>query len=155
MTVQEFETLWTNLVNRTYDENAVPLSGEEKLFYVINRLRGAVPRSGFLGYFENSTGEQIQLTLEALKELELSKGLKILQDAINIVWKNDYLPSTNSSLELFPDSLSEEEAENASNRFDEKLTPIEDDFNEYEDRIKNPSMYSSPRMIKMAIGINF
>ena len=29
------------------------------------------------------------------------------------------------------------------------------DFNEYEDRIQNPSMYSSPRSIKVALGINF
>ena len=29
------------------------------------------------------------------------------------------------------------------------------DFNEYEDRIQNPSMYSAPRMIKLAVGINF
>jgi len=29
------------------------------------------------------------------------------------------------------------------------------DFNEYEDRIKNPSMYSSPRSIKIALGVNF
>ena len=29
------------------------------------------------------------------------------------------------------------------------------DFNEYEDRIKNPSMFSSPRMMKLAVGINF
>ena len=29
------------------------------------------------------------------------------------------------------------------------------DFNEYKDRIQNPSMYSSPRSIKVALGINF
>ncbi len=29
------------------------------------------------------------------------------------------------------------------------------DFNEFEDRIKNPSMFSSPRMMKLAVGINF
>jgi outer membrane receptor for ferrienterochelin and colicin len=29
------------------------------------------------------------------------------------------------------------------------------DFNNYEDRIKNPSMFSSPRNIKLALGINF
>ena len=29
------------------------------------------------------------------------------------------------------------------------------DFNKYEDRIHNPSMYSAPRMIKLAVGINF
>jgi outer membrane receptor protein involved in Fe transport len=29
------------------------------------------------------------------------------------------------------------------------------DFNDYEDRIKNPSMYSTPRMVKLAVGINF
>ena len=29
------------------------------------------------------------------------------------------------------------------------------DFNNYEDRIKNPSMFSGPRMMKLAVGINF
>ena len=29
------------------------------------------------------------------------------------------------------------------------------DFNDYEDRVKNPSMYSSPRMVKIGIGVNF
>ena len=29
------------------------------------------------------------------------------------------------------------------------------DFNEYEDRIENPSMFSSPRMLKIALGIYF
>jgi len=29
------------------------------------------------------------------------------------------------------------------------------DFNDYEDRIHNPSMYSAPRAVKLAIGINF
>jgi hypothetical protein len=29
------------------------------------------------------------------------------------------------------------------------------DFNDYEDRIENPSMYSAPRMVKLAIGINY
>ena len=29
------------------------------------------------------------------------------------------------------------------------------DLNDYEDRIKNPSMFSSPRMVKLAVGINF
>ena len=29
------------------------------------------------------------------------------------------------------------------------------DFNDYEDRIENPSMYSSPRSIKVSLGINF
>ena len=29
------------------------------------------------------------------------------------------------------------------------------DFNEYEDRIQNPSMFSSPRSIKLALGIYF
>ena len=29
------------------------------------------------------------------------------------------------------------------------------DFNDYEDRVQNPSMYSAPRMVKLAIGINY
>ena len=38
---------------------------------------------------------------------------------------------------------------------DTDLAGHRSDFNEYEDRIHNPSMYSSPRMIKLAVGINF
>ncbi len=29
------------------------------------------------------------------------------------------------------------------------------DFNEFEDRVKNPAMFSSPRMVKLAVGLNF
>lgn len=29
------------------------------------------------------------------------------------------------------------------------------DFNEYEDRIQNPAMYSAPRYVKVSIGIKF
>jgi len=38
---------------------------------------------------------------------------------------------------------------------DTDLAGHRSDFNEYEDRIKNPSMYSSPRSVKLALGINF
>ena len=30
-----------------------------------------------------------------------------------------------------------------------------DTWEEFEDRIKNPSMFSSPRSLKLALGINF
>ena len=29
------------------------------------------------------------------------------------------------------------------------------DYNNYEDRIQNPFMYSAPRAVKLALGINF
>jgi len=38
---------------------------------------------------------------------------------------------------------------------DTDLAGHRSDFNEYEDRIHNPSMFSSPRMYKIAVGINF
>jgi hypothetical protein len=38
---------------------------------------------------------------------------------------------------------------------DTDLAGHRSDFNEYEDRIQNPSMFSSPRMYKIAVGINF
>ena len=38
---------------------------------------------------------------------------------------------------------------------DTDLAGHRSDFNEYEDRIKNPSMFSAPRMAKLAVGINF
>jgi outer membrane receptor protein involved in Fe transport len=38
---------------------------------------------------------------------------------------------------------------------DTDLAGHRSDFNDYEDRIQNPSMFSSPRMYKIAVGINF
>ena len=29
------------------------------------------------------------------------------------------------------------------------------DFNDYEDRVQNPSMFSTPRMVKLSMGVNF
>ena len=29
------------------------------------------------------------------------------------------------------------------------------DFNDYEDRIQNPSMFAAPRMVKLSMGVNF
>ena len=38
---------------------------------------------------------------------------------------------------------------------DTDLAGHRSDFNDYEDRIQNPAMFSSPRMFKIAVGINF
>ena len=38
---------------------------------------------------------------------------------------------------------------------DTDLAGHRSDFNDYEDRIKNPSMFSAPRMVKLAIGVQF
>jgi hypothetical protein len=38
---------------------------------------------------------------------------------------------------------------------DTDLAGHRSNFNDYEDRIKNPAMFSAPRMIKFSTGINF
>jgi hypothetical protein len=38
---------------------------------------------------------------------------------------------------------------------DTDLAGHRSNFNDFEDRIKNPAMFSAPRMIKFSTGINF
>ena len=38
---------------------------------------------------------------------------------------------------------------------DTDLAGHRSDFNDYLDRVQNPSMYSTPRLIKFSLGMNF
>ena len=132
MTEQEFDELWEYLVHRYYSDESNRLSHHESIFYSLNILRGSVPRSGFIGYFENSTGANILLTIKALKELGLSEVLKILDEAISIAIKGKALQNSDSPIKLFPDLLSEEEYESEIEKLEQKLTPLENRFYQHD-----------------------
>lgn len=125
MTDEEFSKLWTNLVHRGSGTASPALTREERLFYSVNLLRGSVPRSGFVGYFENFTGREIHDAHEGLKELGLSSALSLLQQAQAIVLGDRPLQDDALPIQIFPDSLTEKEFEEASERLDAAMQPLE------------------------------
>jgi hypothetical protein len=135
MTDDDFDALWTNLVERSHQPRRAPLTADERVFYAVNLLRGSVPRSGFIGYFENWTGAEISAAHRGLRVLELETALGLLTAAQTLVLGDQPLPDEAVSLTVFPDSLSEEEHEEASSRLDEALTPIEEQFYPLDDEI--------------------
>jgi hypothetical protein len=128
MTDDDFDALWTNLVTRSHQSKHTPLTDDERVFYAVNQLRGSVPRSGFIGYFENWTGADISAAHRGLRVLALETALGLLTKAQALVLGDQRLPDEAVSLTVFPDSLTEEEHEEASDRLDEALTPIEEQF---------------------------
>ena len=135
MTDDEFDRLWRNLVERSHRSGRAPLSEQEQHFYSVNLLRGAVPRSGFIGYFENSKSSEIADAKEGLREMKLDAVLSVLEEAQATVFGDTILPNDSTQLEIFPQSLTEEEYEDASDRLDERLTSIEEKLYEHEDEV--------------------
>lgn len=128
MQEEAFDILWTNLVERSYKKGVVPLSENERHFYTVNLLRGSVPRSGFIGYFENWTGRDIIDAHAGLRALGLHSVLALLEKAEVIVFGDKPIQPTSSRLEVFPDSLTEDEYEVESERLDEALGAISEEF---------------------------
>ncbi len=128
MTETDFESLWKNLVQRMHGADEPALSKHERHFYAVNLLRGSVPRSGFIGYFENWSGSEIADAYEGLRALELPSALELLEQAARIVLGGRPVPVDASPIEIFPASLTAAEYEQASNRMDQALTPIEAEF---------------------------
>jgi len=137
MTETDFESLWKSLVTRTHGTDGPPLSKHERDFYAVNLLRGSVPRSGFIGYFENWSGAEIADAYEGLRALRLQSVLALLEEAARIVLGDRPLPSDASCITVFPDSLTDAEYEQASSRMDEALGPIEAKFCEHDEEIWN------------------
>ena len=137
MTEDDFNALWTNLVERSHEADKLPLSQHERHFYAVNLLRGSVPRSGFIGYFENWSASDIAAAHEGLRALHLLPVLALLEKAQNAVLGNRPLPNDSSRIAIFPSSLTDEEYERESNRIDEALDPIEEEFYKHDDEIWN------------------
>ena len=84
MTETDFESLWKNLVQRMHGADEPALSKHERHFYAVNLLRGSVPRSGFIGYFENWSGSEIADAYEGLRALELPSALELLEQEFDV-----------------------------------------------------------------------
>jgi hypothetical protein len=135
MSEEEFNALWADFVKRAHKAHKPPLSVEERCFYIVNLLRGSVPRSGFIGYFENFRPQDVAAAHEALRALRLPSVLSLLEKAQNAVLADRPLPEDSSVIVVFPDSLTEEEYEKESIRLDAALNPLEADFYKHDDEI--------------------
>lgn len=135
MTDDDFDALWTNLVQRSHQPMHTALTADERVFYAVNLLRGSVPRSGFIGYFENWSGADISAAHRGLRVLGLETASRLLAAAQTLVLGDQPLPDDAVSLTVFPDSLTEEEHEEMSDRLDKALDPIEKQFYPLDDEI--------------------
>lgn len=135
MTDDDFDALWTNLVKRSLRQPSLPLTDDEKVFYAVNLLRGSVPRSGFIGYFENWTSSDILAAHRGLKVLGLETALRLLKEAQVIVLGERSLSDDAASLTIFHDSFTDAEYEEASSKLDDSLAPIQEQFYPLDDEI--------------------
>jgi hypothetical protein len=135
MTDKDFEILWRRLVSKKHGKPPVALTKAERLFYAANWLRGSVPRSGFIGYFDNSTGDDIRDAHEALALMGLDKSLVLLQKAQALILGDTPLPAAAGRVSVFADDLSEEEHGKSSDKLDLAIQPIEESFYECDDII--------------------
>ncbi len=124
MTDKEFTDYWTYLVKKKYSTKAA-LSSDERVFYAANIFRGSVPRSGLIGYFENTKCDVIRDAHQALVTLGLSEAVRLLQDAQKIVLHGAPLPETDQCISLFDYDLPEEELELAMNDLDSRVSEIQ------------------------------
>jgi hypothetical protein len=130
----QFEALWNDLVDKKYEQPAGALTKQERLFFAANMLRGSVPRSGFIGYFENSSGDDLRDAHEALRIMRLDDILKLLERAQQIVLRDQPLPVGDDLIEVFPADLTEEAAEKASDELDAALRAVQESFYKCDDR---------------------
>jgi hypothetical protein len=125
MTDEEFSDYWGYLVEKMQTSTYDGLSKDEKVFYSVNILRGSVPRSGVVGYFENTECDAIRDAHHALSTLGLTNALRLLQDAQRIILKGDPLPETDQFVTLVDDELPEEAFEKAMDDLDERVRDVQ------------------------------
>lgn len=129
----EFERLWVSLVERKHGKSGEPLCESEELLYALNFFAGSVPRSGMIGYFENSSGKEILAAKEALKILELDVVLKVLEDAQRVLMGERALVAVEEPIEVIPHDLDEEQYEKYSEDLEGRIAPVEEEFEAVED----------------------
>jgi Domain of unknown function (DUF4375) len=135
MTDDAFDALWSNLVERSHRTGGIPLTEDERHFYAVNLLRGSVPRSGFIGYFENWKTSGILAAHTGLRALNLDAARTLLEKAQEVALDGRPLPKDATSLTIVSHTLSEEEYERESDRIEAALSPFEDAFCELDDEI--------------------
>lgn len=131
MNEENFEILWSRLV-AVFHKEPKKLTHEEFIFYSVNSLRGSVPRSGFIGFFENNNVSVITAAHKGLAEMNLTNIAALLNRAQQIAIGNKRLPSDGSYIEVVPRD-SEEEYEKESERLEHALYDVESAFYKYDD----------------------
>ena len=129
----DFEHLWKNLVDRKYGRQKPPLNRSECLLYGLNLYAGGVPRSGMIGYFKNSTSNEIIDAKSALEILNLEEHIQILDKAQSILLGDRQLEPNEEQIQILNRDLSQEEYEEQSEQFENRIAPLEDDFEAMED----------------------
>lgn len=126
MTEQEFGDYWTYLIDKKYQPGNASLSEDERVFYAANSFRGSVPRSGLIGYFDDTECAEIWDAQRALAQLGLTEALQLLEAALRVVLHNQPLPNTQEFIKLFDDALSEEEFERANEELDAQMQDLQE-----------------------------
>jgi hypothetical protein len=125
MADEEFGDYWAFLVAKKHRSTNAALSTDERMFYAANMFRGSVPRSGLIGYFENTECDVIRDAHHALAALGLPEALMLLQDAQRIILNGGPLPETGQFVTLFDYDLPEEELTQAMDDLDEKVRDVQ------------------------------
>ena len=82
---EEFDELF---ISNSKQFNA--LSSSTQVAYCIHRLEAEVNNGGFYQYFDNSTGEYVQQTLNSLSLIGAEKTKILIENAISISYRNGY-----------------------------------------------------------------
>lgn len=135
MTAAQFETLWVRLVHQKYGTSAEPMTAPERLFYAVNGLRGSVPRSGFVGYFEHATGDDVREAHEGLQSMQLRDVQLLLRRAQAIVLRDQPLPAGDDPIEVLPGDWNEDEFVQAMDELDVAVTAVQESFYERDEEI--------------------
>ena len=83
-----FRKLWRELVHRVYETSGGfnSLSESERQYFAVGLLEGEVYNGGFDQYFFNSSGDYCQYAIDGLEQMGASTALKLLRQAITIVF---------------------------------------------------------------------
>jgi len=131
----EFAALWKDLVARKQRDPVHGLTKQERLIYAANRFRGAGWYDGFMGYYKDSTGDEIWDAHEALRVMNLETSLDLLKRAQETIFGDAPPPKGPDKVEMFTAEWSEEERVNATEELDDVLKPIEIDLRRCDNEI--------------------
>ena len=102
-----------------YGDNLEKLTDSEKIIYLVGELEEEVNNGGFSQFFFNSSGQNADKTIKALKEVGANKTAELLTSALSIC--------KNSS------ATWKEDGEELTEQQDEELNKLDEQFYKYED----------------------
>ena len=129
MTEEEFSDYWPKVVDKKFSGDQ-QLTEEENVFYAVNCLRGAVPRSSLVGYLENVDAEEVRDAIKGLRSLGLIEASEKLKETASIFLQGDELEQIQGLLADKYSDLNEEDYDDLELKMFEELGSIEDYFME-------------------------